>query len=94
MRRALQRLFETPVEADNTIARAILQSVLGPKLIDFSKKVLDFTDNVHLRPLVKAGIAPVVWEFEEMESRKAVLDPIEREGQEVLLEWMGAFSTN
>ncbi len=65
--------------------------MLGPKQIDFSKKVLDFTDNVHLCPLVNGAIAPVVWENEVMTFCKTVLDPIETEGQEVLLEWLGAF---
>ncbi len=91
MRRALQQLLETPVDADNTVARAVLQSVLGPREMDFSKKVLDFAENLHLRPLVNGAVAPVVWENEEMPHCKSVLEVIENEGKEVLLEWMGAY---
>jgi hypothetical protein len=89
---ALQRLFEALVDADNTVAQAVLQSVLGPRQIDFSKKVLDFAGNERLRPLVNGAVAPVVWENEEMTHRKSVLENIATEGQEVLLEWIGSFS--
>ena len=91
IRSALQRLFEAPVDAGNTVARAVLQNILGPREIDFSKKILDFAENVHLRPLVNGAVAPVIWENEEMTHRKSVLENIETEGQEVLLEWIGEF---
>ena len=84
--RSLKQLFEAPIEADDTIARAVLQSVVGPKQIDFSRIVSDFTDNAHLLPLVKPAVSPVVWENEDKESLKTVLDPIETEGQELLFE--------
>jgi hypothetical protein len=64
---------------------------LGPKEIDFSKKILDFAENVHLRLLVNGAVAPVIWENEEMTHSKSVLENIETEGQEVLLEWIGEF---
>ncbi len=88
VRCALQRLFEAPVYADNTVAR---KSVLGPRKINFSKKVLDFAENEHLRPLVNGAVAPVVWENEEITHHKSVLEKIETERQEVLLEWIGAY---
>ena len=91
IRRALQRLFEAPVDAGNTVARAVLQNILGPREIDFSKKILDFAENVHLRPLVNGAVAPVIWENEEMTHRKSVLENIETEGQEFFLEWIGVF---
>ncbi len=43
--------------------------------LTFPKKVLDFAENEHLRPLVNGAVAPVVWENEEMTHRKSVTAP-------------------
>ena len=92
VRRALRHLFEAPIEEFDTIARAVLQSVLGPKQIDVSQKVLDLRANEHLVPLVKAEVSPVVCEDEVTPSWKTVLETFETEGQELLFEWMDAHS--
>jgi hypothetical protein len=91
VRRALQRLFEAPIDPDNTLARAVVQSVLGPGPIDFSRKVLDFAANDALRRLVTGSVPPVVWENEEMPNRKSVLERVETSDQETLLLWIGAY---
>ena len=62
VRCTLRQLFEAPIKEFDTIARAVLQSVLGQKQIDFPQKLFDFKANHHLLPMVKAEVLPIVWE--------------------------------
>ncbi len=73
---ALIALFETPVLDNNTIG------------IDFGKTIFDFKENTHLSPLSKPGVAPVVWETKLKPSTRTVLNPVETEGQELLLDFL------
>ena len=86
---------------------------------DFDKKVIDFTNNPHLAPLVKPGILPViwarargaqlrrsqpafiivmvmklvsVWESDVKTTRRTVLNPIDNEGQQLLVDWIGTYA--
>jgi hypothetical protein len=49
-----------------------------------------FTDNEHLSVLVKPGEKQVIWGDRAKQSQKKVLNPIETEGQEQLLQFIGA----
>ncbi len=91
IRVALIALFETPVPDNNTLGRTVLTRVLGPDPIDFGKTVFDFKDNMHLSTgtLSKPGVARVVWETKLKPSTSTVLNPIETEGQELLLDFVG-----
>ncbi len=51
---------------------------------------LIFTDNEHLAVLVKPGEKQVIRKDRAKQSRKTVLNPIETEGQELLLHFIGA----
>ena len=92
VRRTLNALFESPIDIDDSVGRAVLRSVLGPGERDFDKKAVDFERNQHLAALVKPGVSPVIWESESKPSRKTVLDPIDNAGQQQLVEWIGAYS--
>ena len=92
VRRTLNALFESPIDIDDSVGRAVLRSVLGPAERDFDKKAVDFDRNQHLAALVKPGVSPVIWESESKPSRKTVLDPIDNAGQQQLVEWIGAYS--
>ena len=65
---------------------------MGPGERDFDKKVIDFTNNPHLAPLVKPGILPVIWESEVKTTRRTVLNPIDNEGQQLLVDWIGTYA--
>ncbi len=71
------------------VSRAVLHRVLGQGVRDFDKKVIDFTNNPHLAPLVKPGILPVIWESDVKTTRMTVLNPIDNEGQQLLVDWIG-----
>ena len=92
VRRTLSALFESPINIDDSVGRAVLRSVLGPGERDFDKKAVDFDKNQHLAALVRPGVLPVIWETESKSSRKTVLDPIDNAGQQQLVEWIGAYS--
>ncbi len=67
---------------------------MDPGERDYSKGVLDFTDNLHLLAL-KPGVNPVVWECDlnsSRSSRRTVLNPIDNKGDELFLEWIGVYS--
>ena len=91
MCRALSARFEAPIDGDDHVSRAVLRSVLGPEELDFDKKVVDFTNNPYLAPLVKAGVKPVIWESELKPARRTVLNPIDNQGQQLLVDWIGAY---
>jgi hypothetical protein len=86
---ALIALFETPVPDDNAIGRTVFTRVLGPDPLDFGKLVFDFKDKEHLSALSKQGVSPVVWEAKFKPSTRTVLNPIETEGHELLLDFLG-----
>jgi hypothetical protein len=65
---------------------------LGPGERDFDKKVIDFTNNPHLAPLAKPGILPVIWESDVKTTRRTVLNPIDNEGQQLLVDWIGTYA--
>jgi hypothetical protein len=90
IRDVLLALFESPVPDDNTAGRTVLSRVLGPSPINFEEATFDFKDNAHLSALSKPGQNPVVWESKLKPKPRTVLDPIETEGQEVLLDFLGA----
>lgn len=90
IRDALVTLFENPVPDDNTVGRTILSHVLGPSPINFAKAIFDFKHNEHLAALCKPGQNPGVWETKLRPNTRTVLDPIETEGQELLLDFLGA----
>ena len=92
VRRTLSALFESPIDIDDSVGRAVLRNVLGPGERDFDKKAVDFDKNQHLAALVRPGVLPVIWETESKSSRKTVLDPIDNAGQQQLVEWIGAYS--
>ena len=54
---------------------------------------MDFKENQNFFPLAKADVSPVVWEDKATPARTIVLETIETEGQELLLDWMFAFSS-
>ncbi len=80
-------LFQSPVPEDNAVGRTILPRVLGPSPIDFGKPVFNFRDNKHLSALFTQGVTPVVWECKLKPSTHTVLNPIDNEGQEILLDF-------
>ena len=90
IRDALIALFESPVPDDNSVGRSILARVLGPSPIDFAKPVLNFRENEHLSALSRPGSTPVVWESKLKPNARTVLNPIDTEGQELLLDFLGA----
>jgi hypothetical protein len=90
IRDALIALFESPVPDDNSVGRSILTRVLGPSTIDFAKPVLNFRENEHLSALARQGTTPVVWESKLKPNARTVLNPIDNEGQELLLDFLGA----
>ena len=91
IRNALIALFENPVPEDDTVGRTILIRVLGPSPIDFGKAVFNFKDNEHLSALSKPGHSPVVWESKLKPKTRTVLNPIDNEGHELLLDFLGTF---
>ena len=90
--RALGALFESPIDIDDKVSRAVLRSVLGPGERNFKEKAIDFSDNQHLAVLVKPAVLPVIWVSESKLSRKTVLNPIDNQGQQLLVDWIGAYS--
>ena len=88
--RALVDLFEAPIDGDGDVSQAVLRSVLGPGELDFDKKVVDFTNNPHLAPIVKAGVKPLIWESELKPARRTVLNPIDNQGQQLRVDWIGS----
>ena len=86
VRRTLSALFESPIDIDDSVGRAVLRSVLDPGERDFNKKAVDFDKNQHLAALVRPGVLPVIWETESKSSRKTVLDPIDTAAQQQLVE--------
>jgi hypothetical protein len=91
---ALIALLESPVPEHNTVGRSILARVLGPSPIDFGKPVFNFKENEHLSALPRPGAAPVVWESKLKPklppNARTVLNPMDKEGQELLLDFLGA----
>ncbi len=65
---------------------------MGPRERDFDKKGIDFTNNPHLAPLVKPGVLPVIWESDVKTTRRTVLNPIDNEGQQLLVDWIGTYA--
>ncbi len=80
------------MDSDDNVSRAVLRRVLGPRERDFDKKVIDFTNNPHLAPLIKPGVLAVIWESNVKTSRRTVLNPIDNEGQQLLVDWIGTYS--
>jgi hypothetical protein len=76
----------------DNVSRAVLHSVLGLGERDFDKKVIDFTNNLHLAPLIKPGVLPVIWESYVKTSRRTVLNPIDNQGEQLLVDWIGTYS--
>ncbi len=74
----------------NAVGRTILTRVLGPSPIDFGKPIFNFRDNEHFSALFTLGFNPVVWEFKLKPNTCTVLNPINNEGQEILLDFLGA----
>ena len=62
VRRALSVLFESPIDIDGDLSRAVLRSILGPGERNFEKKALDCDKNRHLAALVKPGVLLVIWD--------------------------------
>ena len=92
VRSTLSALFESPINIDDSVGRAVLHSVLGQGERDFDKKAVDFDKNQHLAALVKPGVLPVIWETESKSSWKMVLDPMDNTGQQQLVDWIGVYS--
>ena len=90
IRDALIALFENPVHEDNAVGRTILTRVLGPSPIDFGKPIFNFRANEHLSTLLTPGSIQVVWESKLKPNTHTVLNPIDKEGQELLLDFLGA----
>ena len=88
---ALGALFEAPIDGDDDVSRAVRRSVLGLGELNFDKKVVDFTNNLHLALLVKAGLKQVIWESELKPARRTVLNPIDNQVQQLLVDWIGAY---
>ena len=91
VRRALGALFEAPIDGDDDVSRAVLRSILGQEELDFDTKVVDFTNNPHLAPIVKAGVKPVIWERKLKPAWRTALNPIDNQGQQLLVDWIGAY---
>ena len=90
VRCTLSALFESPIDIDDNVSRAVLRSVLGQG----ERKAIDLSDNQHLAALVKPAVLrllPVIWESESKPSRKTVLNPIDNQGQQLLVDWIGAY---
>jgi hypothetical protein len=87
---ALIALFQILVPEEDSVGRTVLYRVLGPS-VSFGKAVLNFRDNEHLKNLVTPGSTPVVWESKQKPNTRTVLNPIYNAGQEVLLDFLGAF---
>jgi hypothetical protein len=83
-------LLGSPVPDDSTVDRSILARVLGPSPIDFGKPVFNLKQNEHLSALSRPGAAPVVWESKLKQNAHTVLNPIDNEGQVLLLVFLGA----
>jgi hypothetical protein len=90
IRDSLIALFETPVSEDNAVGRTVLTRVLGPSPVEFAKPVFDFKDNAHLSAQSTPGRTPVVWESKQKTRARTILNQIENEGQELLLDFLGA----
>ena len=84
---ALGALFEAPIDGDDDVSRAVRRSVLGLGELNFDKKVVDFTNNPHLAPIVKAGVKPVIWERKLKPAWRTVLNAIDNQGQQSLVDW-------
>ena len=87
---ALIALFQIPVPDDDTVGRTVLIRVLGPS-VSFGKAIFNFRDNDHLKNLLTPGATPVVWESKQKPNTRTVLNPIDNAGQEVVLDFLGAF---
>ena len=59
---ALIALLETPVPNSDSVGRAVLTSILGPKP-NFYKPIIGIASesNHHRSSLVRPGVKPVVW---------------------------------
>ena len=87
---ALIALFQIPVPEEDTVGRNVLTRVLGQS-VSFGKAIFNFRDNEHLKNLLTPGSTPVVWESKQKPNTRTVLNPINNAGQEVLLDFLGAF---
>ena len=87
---ALIALFQIPVPDDDTVGRTVLTRVLGPS-VSFGKAIFNFRDNDNLKNLLTPGATPVVWESKQKPNTRTVLNPINHAGQEVVLDFLGAF---
>ncbi len=85
-------LFENPVDLDDSVCNAMLCSVMVPGYQNFDRNVVDFTNNQHPAPFIKPGAKPVIWEIDVKPSRRTVLNPIDNQGQQLLVDWIGAYS--
>ena len=83
-------LFENPVPEDNAVGRTVLTCVLGPSSINFASPIFNFSDNEPLSALLTPRHTPVVWESKQKTKSRTVLNPIENEGQELLMDFLGA----
>ncbi len=90
IRDSLIALFETPVSEDNAVGRTVLTHVLGTAPIEFVKSIFNFKDNSHPSALSTPGRTSVVWESKEKIKARTVLNQIRNEGQELLLDFIGA----
>jgi hypothetical protein len=87
---ALIALFQITVPDDGSVGRTVLTRVLGPS-VSFGKAIFNFRDTEHLKDLLTPGYTPVVWESKQKPNTRTVLNPINNAGQEVVLDFLGAF---
>ncbi len=64
---------------------------MGPGFQHFERKIINFTNNQYLVPLVKPGVEQVIWESDVKPSWRTVLNPIDIQGQQLLVGWIGAY---
>jgi hypothetical protein len=53
---ALFSLFETPVQENDNVSRAVLTQILAKQDIDFDKPIIDISANPHFFGLARAGV--------------------------------------
>ncbi len=92
-----QSIWAPYANADSQ-SRALLSAVLGRPDLDFAKPIFSLSNNMHLRPLIQAGVPSCVWGDKEMHEKgsRSVLTiaPATTKGQELLFDFLGNFSYN
>ena len=96
IRKVLIDLFETAVPKSDHAGRAVLSRILCNPDEDFTTPLLDVSTNIHITPMVSAGVRVCLWQdpAKKASGCKSILCDIVSEGQELLADFIGTCISN